>query len=707
MALNATAQMSAPSTALTLKRVSLSSSGVGYFEYEARVTGNAVLSLPVALDKVDDVLKSLVVYDSKGSIGGVSLPGQDPVAQTLKQLPFDASALTKPTALLEALRGAALSVAGGKNHRAMTGRIVSVQPIAATEQQQAKHHVMLLTETGLQQFVLEDAQNLQFEEPALRQQLSHALAALSSNRAKDTRTVDIASQGSPNEARTVRVGYVTTVPIWKNAYRVTMPSLALSNAAKTDANTRAQVQGWAVVENMSGQDWSGVELTLTAGKPVAFSQQLYRSYFNTRPEIGVELPGNIVPVADEGAMRADAPKTPMMQPRPSSAPSAPAPRAMAKAMNNDSSSKNASIRSEQLAPQYTLAASNARAPQPKGEALKTAVPLDVPNTQDDSTQISYTFGLPVTVGSGRSLSIPIIQAALPMQRVVLYQPNVGGQHPLAALELENASVNGLPAGAATLYEQMANGSQFVGDAQLTVLPAKDKRYMAYALDQKIVIAHQNQQHQQLLRYYVQGSSLYGEYLNTAATTFTVKSSHTEPRDTVVEVPNYGAPYVLNPSRTGEHTLVGTTANQYRVNIVAKPGETRTVQVTQSHQAAQHSFNLSQISAAALRPYVESPTLDAAGKPVLERVYGLRLAAEKTTHDWNTASTQLQAARQEQARIQQSLSHVPANSAPYKTYLAELKTADSVEAQANTEQKKLLALRQTAEKALNDYVAGLK
>ena len=43
-----------------LKRVVLSSGGVGYFEYEAPVEGDATVTLDVPLDQVDDVLKSLV-----------------------------------------------------------------------------------------------------------------------------------------------------------------------------------------------------------------------------------------------------------------------------------------------------------------------------------------------------------------------------------------------------------------------------------------------------------------------------------------------------------------------------------------------------------------------------------------------------------------------------------------------------------------------
>ena len=60
---------------LALKRVMLSSGGLGYFEYEANVEGDATLKLTVALEQVDDVLKSLVVYDDKGTVGGVDVSG--------------------------------------------------------------------------------------------------------------------------------------------------------------------------------------------------------------------------------------------------------------------------------------------------------------------------------------------------------------------------------------------------------------------------------------------------------------------------------------------------------------------------------------------------------------------------------------------------------------------------------------------------------
>ncbi|MBV8392765.1 MAG: hypothetical protein JOY81_06245, partial [Alphaproteobacteria bacterium] len=151
----ARAQPQTPTQDLALKRVMLSSGGLGYFEYEASVDGNASLKLTVPLDQVDDVLKSLVVYDDKGNVGGLSLPGREPAQQIFKDLPFDQAALESPAELLGALKGAEISVGGS---RALSGRIVSVSEDATAgsdgKPAQKRTRITLLTASGLQQFVL-------------------------------------------------------------------------------------------------------------------------------------------------------------------------------------------------------------------------------------------------------------------------------------------------------------------------------------------------------------------------------------------------------------------------------------------------------------------------------------------------------------------------------------------------------------------------
>ena len=103
--------------------------------------------------------------------------------------------------------------------------------------------------------------------------------------------------------------------MWKASYRLTLPGDA--------AAPKAALQGWATVENLSGQDWKEVELTLVSGRPVAFHQALYEAYYVTRPEVPVEVAGRLNPYIDRGGVAASEVRraAPPPPPAPASAPS--------------------------------------------------------------------------------------------------------------------------------------------------------------------------------------------------------------------------------------------------------------------------------------------------------------------------------------------------------------------------------------------------
>src|ERR1700694_3761006 len=90
---------------LSLKRVMLSSADVGYFEYETQVDGSTTLGLDVRLEQVDDVLKSLVVFDAAGGVGTVELPGRDESHAAFGNVPFGLDGLESPLAFLNSLVG--------------------------------------------------------------------------------------------------------------------------------------------------------------------------------------------------------------------------------------------------------------------------------------------------------------------------------------------------------------------------------------------------------------------------------------------------------------------------------------------------------------------------------------------------------------------------------------------------------------------------
>jgi hypothetical protein len=136
---------------LVLKRAMLSSAGVGYFEYEAKVEGPATLGLDLPLEQVDDVLKSLVVYDSAGSIGGIELPSRDATRAAFADVPIGPEALDSPVDYLNALHGVVVQVSGP---RPMVGRVLSAERMRAdardpTDTGVPRTRVTLLAEDGL------------------------------------------------------------------------------------------------------------------------------------------------------------------------------------------------------------------------------------------------------------------------------------------------------------------------------------------------------------------------------------------------------------------------------------------------------------------------------------------------------------------------------------------------------------------------------
>ena len=130
-----THSVSGPAVVPSLKRVMLSTGGVGYFEYEADVTGTAELLMPVRMDQVDDILKSIVVFDQQGNTGFVQLPSRAPLSDIFRGLPFGPRALESNASLVEALKGAEVSVRASSS---FDGRIVSVNEEQTTSEDGTK-----------------------------------------------------------------------------------------------------------------------------------------------------------------------------------------------------------------------------------------------------------------------------------------------------------------------------------------------------------------------------------------------------------------------------------------------------------------------------------------------------------------------------------------------------------------------------------------
>jgi hypothetical protein len=280
---------------LPVRRVVLYKNGIGFFEHLGQVTGRERLSIDFTSAQLDDVLKSLTVLDlNGGTVGAVGYNSDAPLSRRLGalRLPLDGGA--SASALLGALRGARIEVTRGGV--AATGRLLGVERRRAGQGTNAADvdHLSVITDGGdVRVFELGPGTGVRLMEKDLNDRVGRYLGLVASERDRDLRrmTIDASGQGS----RRLYVSYVSEVPVWKTTYRLVLPS---------EKGGTALLQGWAIVDNTVGEDWNDVELSLVAGAPVSFIQQLSQPLYRARPVVPLPSGALVAPQTHAGTMTA-------------------------------------------------------------------------------------------------------------------------------------------------------------------------------------------------------------------------------------------------------------------------------------------------------------------------------------------------------------------------------------------------------------------
>lgn len=651
---------------LDLKRVVLSTGGVAYLEYETTVSGDADIVFDVRLDQVDDVLKSFIVLDDTGGVGAVSLPGRQPLEQVFRDLPFSQAAMVSPVALLQALTGEEVAVTGPVE---ATGRILAVvrEESMADGRSVIRHRLTLASPDGLVQVVVEDARAIRFTDPQIDQQIAEALVAVSQHRIADRRELTLSSTGEGE--RVVRLGYVVAAPLWKTSYR-----LALAG------DDTALLQGWATLENMTGQDWEAVELTLVSGNPVTFRQALYQAYWVDRPSVPVDVAGRVLPGVDDGAMKVlltDEVRETMLR-----------------------SEDEADRMMADMAMEESMAFMEA-------PVLAASAPANLANVagasgEDAATQVVFRIDEPITVASGESLSVPIISRQIPAEPIALYQPSTSASHPLAAVRLVNDSGLGLPPGVLTIYEpsDVSGGQSFVGDARLGVLPAGDERLVAYALNQKVMVEREDEQTETITKVRIANGVMSLSISQRRATAYAVQAPEGHDLDVLIEhAKQYNWELVLPE---GE---IEATQTHYRLPLQVPAGELGTLAVIMEAPRYE-SLRLVDLYRDQVLYYAENSELPENVREAFAELASLRGAIEETQRAIDELERQRQVYLQEQERLRDNLQRVPSGSDLAERYLEKLgEQEDGIEdlLEEMEDLREALGVRQAA---LSDFVAEL-
>lgn len=284
------------SARLPVKRVVLYKNGVGYFEHSTHIRGNQDLTIDFTTAQLNDVLKSLTAVDmGEGRISGVRYNSTAPLDERLKalRLPFG-SQLTRAEFLV-AMRGARVEVRNGS--ATATGRLLSVESEQRTNDKTTYFVTTfsVVSDAGdMRNFELTPSTSVRLLERDLSDEVGRYLNLVGSARARDLRRMTISDTGVGD--REVFVSYISEVPIWKSTYRLIMP---------TKPDEKPLLQGWAIVDNTVAEDWKDVQLSLIAGSPQSFIQQISQPYYARRPVVGLPQSVMLTPQAHEGTINAE------------------------------------------------------------------------------------------------------------------------------------------------------------------------------------------------------------------------------------------------------------------------------------------------------------------------------------------------------------------------------------------------------------------
>ncbi len=273
-----------PASDVPLERVVMFNSGVGFFDREGSVQGDAQLELKFNVDDINDLLKSMVLQDLDGGhVSAVTYGSKDPITKTLRTFAIDLTSNPTLGQILNQVRGERVEIDAANP---IVGIILGVETkkkeIGQNRETIDVDMLNLLTDAGLRSIPLENVGTIRLLNEKLDKEFRLALKVLALGHDTDKKTVTLNFLGDGK--RKVRVGYIQQAPIWKTSYRLVLKD-----------DTAPFLQGWAIVENTTEEDWNKVNLTLVSGRPISFIMNLYDPLYVQRPVVEPELYASLRP----------------------------------------------------------------------------------------------------------------------------------------------------------------------------------------------------------------------------------------------------------------------------------------------------------------------------------------------------------------------------------------------------------------------------
>jgi len=600
-------------TELPVKVVVLYKHGVGYFERSGELVGGETARLDFEESQMNDVLKSLMVSEVGGAkITSLRYDASEPLSHKLSVFPFQLGQQAPLSALLDSLKGAKLAVHLGSE--IISGAIVGSRLVPGDEKHPQRDVVTLLASSGELRIVdLSAATSLKLSDPELQNQLQDYLAAIHTSHSREKRSVYIAS--SNRYAGKIQVSYVIPAPVWKSSYR-----LLLSGSGT------ATLEGWAIVDNLSGEDWVNVRLSLVSGRPISFISRLYEPRYVSRPmaELPEERAGK--PVVYGGTMEGEkAPVVAGMAVSPDQTPGT----------ARDAAGSADTLTRGMLSAQRRVPTRQAEAPLSSVEPEALA--------REVGELLEYSFSTPVTVPRNESAMLPFIQQKITARKLLIYA-STNSQYPISAAEILNDTGKTLDGGPVTVFDQGA----YAGEALMETVKTSDKRLIGYAVDFGTRVSTTFDSKTDLVReVHSRRGVLSIKKAIQEVRTYTIRNVDEKPKTLLVEHPAKPEYKLVQPKPLEK------TVNAYRFEVKLEPRVTEKLQVIEE-RVYESSVSVSSMAPDVLFSYVTNREISEAVRKHLERIAMQKQRIAETDRSLVQVDQEIKDLIQDQDRLRQNI-----------------------------------------------------
>jgi hypothetical protein len=610
-----------------VKRVILYKHGIGYFERDGLIPAGEEARLDFKADDMNDVLKSLTVGNiAGGRITGIRYDSNETLDQQLLKYPFKLGDQEFLSTFLDRIKGSRVALKIGD--QSVTGSILSSRAIeldADNDKRLLREQVTLLLDSGdVANYDLGSAASIHLLDARLQEQLKQYLQTLAQAKSREKRSIYVDSSGS--DVRNLRISYITPTAIWKSSYRLTLG---------TESPT---LEGWAIVDNTTDEDWKDVKLSVVSGRPISFISLLDIPRYGQRQV--AELPEDRAagPVVYGGIIEG---KT--LVGTGSGSGYGPASR---ESITAKMYSTGGALSVAANAPSASLVAGeNGQVPAAQQsvtlDAMKSTVQGATGGTVGELFE--YHFAGPVTIKKNQSAMLPFLQDKITARKLLIYNDR-DDEHPVNAAEVTNNTAKTLDGGPITVYE----GGAYAGEALFETVKTGDKRLIGYAVDYGTRVTSAYESGEQTIReIHAKNGLLQVRYAQRQTRTYTMKNVDSKPKTLMLEQAAMDQYSLLSPS-PAERTA---TAYRFEVKLPASGSEHLKIE---QEQVTYNSTTVLSSTPDFLLTIVSNKQLTAAGRNQLQAIADLkrRIAADDAALD--STKAQMSDLNGDQSRLRQNI-----------------------------------------------------